>query len=120
VRIESAAFLPGQAFSDILPNENNDFLEILYPFDPSLSGALAGTVVDGNVVPQPFAIVGCFAAGNPDLAFKTFANENGQYIFPILPPLVYGAFAFHPMAGFGSGFDQVFIGEVTILDIVLD
>jgi hypothetical protein len=65
-------------------------------------------------------VVGCWALEDENVSFKTFSDGNGNYIFPFLPPAVYGAIAVHGQAGIGSGFDEVIQGETTILDIVLE
>jgi hypothetical protein len=119
IHVESAVFLPDWAFSDILPEVEEEFLTILYPFDPNLAGALMGTVYDAHGAPVPGSLVGCWALGDESLSFKTFTDDQGQYLFPLLPPTVYGALALHPEKGVGSGLGEVFTSQETIVDIFL-
>jgi hypothetical protein len=120
IRVESAAFLPGWAFSDILPNEEDDFLKVVYPYNPLLSGALTGTVYDAAGAPIPYAIVGCYAAADPNISYKTITDADGHYVFPLLPPTVYNVFAVEEGIGVGYGFDEVITGQETIVDIILE
>jgi hypothetical protein len=120
VRVESAAFLPDWALSDILPTGGDDFLKILYPFQPHMAGVLSGTVTDSAGHPVPYAVVGCCALEDPEISYKTFTDGDGHYCFPLLPPLVFGAFGYHPDLGFGAGFDQIYTGEMTVLNLTLE
>lgn len=120
IRVESAAFLPDWTFADILPNEDGDFLRILYPYNPYLSGSMTGIVYDANGEPVPNAIVRIWAAVNPNVSFMTLTNASGHYEFPFLPPTIYNAVAVDDDGDAGYGWDEVTLGVETVLDIHIE
>jgi hypothetical protein len=119
VHVETAVFLPSWTFVDILPSSNEDFLTILYPFDPNLAGALAGTVFDTLGEPVAGAIVGCWSLQYEEVSYKTFSDGHGDYVFPLLPPLCYAVFALGE-AGFALDTAEVITGQQTWLDLYLE
>ncbi len=121
IHIESAAFFPAPwEYADILPTEDGDFLSVLFPYNPALAGSMTGTVygIGGDI--EPYAIVGCYVMGDSSISYKALADENGHYVFPYLPPTVYNAFAVDGELNAGYGFDEVFTGMETVLDLHIE
>jgi len=120
IRVESAAFLPDWTYTDILPGDDGDFLKVLYPYNPLLSGALTGTVYDSNSEPEPYAMVRIYAAVDPNISYFTLTNAAGVYMFPWLPPTIYNAIAIGENDEVGYGWDEVTLGGETVLDIHIE
>ncbi len=120
IRVETAQFLPEWTYLDILPNEKDTFLQILHQIHPDYAGALSGTIYGTDGEPEPHAYVGCYAAVNPDISFKIFSDENGDYLFPFLPATVMDVWAATTDGDYGTGFDEIVIGETAELDIFLE
>jgi len=83
IRIESPQYLPKSGYYEVLPDENEGLLAVVFPPVGLPTGSLGGTVFDSSSDVVPQTLVWVYNLANPDaLSFMTLANDLGEYYFP--------------------------------------